>query len=64
MTTFPDAGDVHPEAFVTVKLYVFAAKPDIVLVVVLPEIEPGLIVQLPDGNPLSTTLPVGTAQVG
>ena len=25
---------------------------------------PGLIVQLPEGNPLSTTLPVAAAQVG
>ena len=30
----------------------------------LPAIAPGLIVQLPAGKPLNTTLPVATAQVG
>ena len=64
MTTLPDADEVHPEVLVTVKLYVFADKPDIVLLVVFPAIEPGFIVQLPEGNPLNTTLPVGTAHVG
>jgi len=29
-----------------------------------PAILPGLIVQLPEGKPLRTTLPVATAQVG
>ena len=29
-----------------------------------PAIAPGLIVQLPAGKPLNTTLPVATAQVG
>ena len=29
-----------------------------------PLIFPGLIVQLPDGNPLNTTLPVGVVHVG
>lgn len=64
MTTFPDAGDVHPEEFVTVKLYVLAAKPDIVVLVVDPAIAPGLIVQLPEGKLLKTTLPVASTQVG
>ena len=64
MTTFAEAAEIHPEALVTVKLYVFADKPDIVLLVVFPAIEPGFIVQLPEGSPLSTTLPVGTAHVG
>ena len=31
---------------------------------VFPVIPPGLMVQLPDGNPLNTTLPVAVAQVG
>jgi len=31
---------------------------------VLPGIAPGFIVQLPAGNPLNTTEPEGTAQVG
>ena len=64
ITTLADASDVHPTALVTVKLYVFAAKPDTVVLVVDPAIAPGLIVQLPAGNPLNTTLPVGTAHVG
>ena len=36
----------------------------IVVVAVLPLMPPGLIVQLPAGNPLSTTDPVPTEQVG
>jgi hypothetical protein len=43
---------------------VFAVKPDIVVLVDDPAIPPGLIVQLPEGNPLNTTLPVVSAQVG
>ena len=35
-----------------------------VILAVDPVIAPGLIVQLTDGNPLNTTLPVDTAQVG
>lgn len=42
----------------------FAAKPDKVVLVVDPAIPPGFIVQLPDGNPLNTTLPVANWQVG
>jgi|SRR5664279_1439922 hypothetical protein len=64
MTIFPDAGEVHPDALVTAKLYVFAAKPDKVVLIVDPAIPPGFIVQLPEGNPLNTTLPVANAQVG
>ena len=30
----------------------------------VPDIAPGLIVQLPAGNPLNSTLPVATRQVG
>ena len=41
-----------------------AAKPDIVLLAVEPAIAPGLMVQFPAGNPLNTTLPVDTAQLG
>ena len=40
-----------------------AARPLIVLLVPLPVILPGLIVQLPEGRPPSTTLPVDDAQV-
>ena len=35
-----------------------------VVLEVFPVIAPGLMVQLPDGKPLNTTLPVDTAQVG
>jgi hypothetical protein len=65
ITTFADAAETHPDVFVTVKLYVPAARPEIVLLVPDPEILPGLIVQVPvDGNPLSITLPVAKAHVG
>jgi hypothetical protein len=62
--TLPDAGEIHPAELVTVKLYVPAFKPDIVVLTVEPGIAPGLIVQVPVGSPLKTTLPVATAQVG
>ena len=64
MTTFADAGEIHPAALVTVKLYVPVARPVIVVVAPVPAIAPGLIVQLPAGSPLSTTLPVASVQVG
>ena len=35
-----------------------------VVLAVKPDMAPGLMVQFPDGNPFSTTLPVATAQVG
>ena len=35
-----------------------------VILAVDPVIDPGLMVQLPDGKPLNTTLPVDTAHVG
>ena len=34
------------------------------MLVVFPVMPPGLMVQLPDGNPFNTTLPVAVAQVG
>jgi hypothetical protein len=64
MTTFAEGDEVHPAAFVTVKLYVPVAKSDIVVVAPVPVITPGLIVQLPAGKPLRITLPVATAHVG
>ncbi len=39
-------------------------KPDIDALVPEPFIFPGLIVHVPDGNPVSTTLPVALSQVG
>ena len=40
------------------------AIPDIVVLVAEPELDPGLIVQLPAGKPLNNTLPVAVVQVG
>lgn len=62
--TFVDAGEIHPAEFVTVNEYVPAAKPEIVLFAPVPEINPGLIVQLPVGKPPKTTLPVADAHAG
>ena len=64
MLTLAEAGEVHPEEFVTVKLCVPVDSPVIDVLTVLPEIEPGFIVQLPEGRPLRTTLPVAVEQVG
>ena len=68
ITALIDAGEVHPAAFVTVKVYVFAARPLKTPVVPVPVIvaDPGdaVTVQAPAGKPLNTTLPVANAQVG
>ena len=64
ITTLADASDVQPTELVTVKLYVPAARLLIVVDVVFPFMPPGLMVQLPAGNPLNTTDPVATVQVG
>ena len=65
MTTLLAGAEMHPRALVTVKLYVPAASPVIVVLVPDPVIAPGLMVHVPvAGNPFKTTLPVGTAQVG
>ena len=65
ITTLADAGEIHPNELVTVKLYVPGLRPVIVVVVPLPLIPPGFIVHVPaEGNPFNTTLPVGTGQVG
>jgi hypothetical protein len=64
MTTLADVGDVHPEAFVTVKLYVAGESPVIVVLAPDPVTVPGLIVQFPEGKLSRTTLPVDKAQVG
>ena len=58
---------MQPDALVTVKVYVPADSP--LMVVLDPEpdvVPPGVlvIVQLPDGNPLRTTLPVAREHVG
>lgn len=67
ITTLPVEGEIQPEALVTVKVYVPAASP--LMVVLDPEpvvVPPGVlvIVQFPDGNPLRTTLPVAREHVG
>ena len=69
MTTLPDATEIHPKSLVTVKVYVPAASPDIVVVVPVPVVvvPPGVLVkvQVPEaGKPFKTTLPVATVQVG
>jgi hypothetical protein len=69
MITFAEAADVHPNAFVTVKVYVPAARPETVVLVPVPVVTtpPGerVSVHSPDeGRPLSATLPVATVHVG
>jgi hypothetical protein len=69
ITTLADDGDVHPSELVTVKVYVPVIRPEIVVLVPVPfvVIAPGVrvTVQVPvEGNPLNTTLPVDTKQVG
>lgn len=63
-TTVVEDGEIHPLAFVTVKLCVPTARPDIVVLPPEPDIAPGLIIQFPAGRPLKVTLPVATVQVG
>lgn len=62
--TLGEPAEVHPNALVTVKLYVPATRFVTVLLAPVPAIAPGFIVQFPEGNPFKTTLPVATAQVG
>ena len=69
ITTLADAGEIHPEALVTVKVYVPAGSNEIVELVPVPlvVVPPGDLVkvQVPvAGNPFKTTLPVAKAQVG
>lgn len=64
----PDTADIHPEALVTVKVYVPGRRPAIVVLVPVPAVVmlPGLrvSVQEPVGREFKTTLPVATAHVG
>jgi hypothetical protein len=65
ITTLADAGEVHPTALVTVKLYVPATRPEMFVEVPEPVIPPGFIVHVPlAGNPFKMTLPVDNVQVG
>lgn len=64
-----EASEVHPDAFVTVKVYVPGRSPDIVLLDPVPVVivPPGVMVSVQTpvaGRPLKTTLPVGTLNVG
>ena len=67
--TAGDASEVHPYEFVTVKVYVPGASPDIDVLNPVPAVivPPGVLVNdhAPvAGRPLKTTLPVGTLNVG
>ena len=64
MTTSPDAEETHPSEFVTVKLWVPVESPDIDVLFPLPLMFPGLIIQLPPGNPFKTTEAVASTQEG
>ena len=69
ITTPADDPEVHPEEFVTAKVYVPVARSVIVVLVPDPLVvtAPGLRVSVHvplDGNPLSTTLPVETMHTG
>ena len=56
--------ELQPAALVTVKLYVPATRPDMVVVTPVPAMAPGLIVQLPAGKLFRITLPVEVEQLG
>lgn len=64
IVTVEDGAEVHPTEFVTVKTYVPAERPEMVLLEPEPVIAPGSIVQLPEGRPVKVTLPVAVEQVG
>ena len=69
ITTDPDEGDVHPDEFVTVNVYVSSAG-RLAIIVVLPEPRvltfPGVRVMVhePVGRPPRETLPVELVHVG
>ena len=63
ITTSADAFDIQPAVAVTLKLYVPGIRFEIVVVVPVPVIAPGLIVHVPvAGSPFNTTLPVVAEQ--
>jgi hypothetical protein len=64
ITTSAVSIETHPASLVTLKRYVFGIKLDMVIVLPVPVIAPGLIVHVPEGNPLNCTLPVATEQEG
>jgi hypothetical protein len=61
--TSADARDIQPASLVTLKLYVPGARFEIVTLVPVPAIDPGLITHVPvDGSPDNITLPVVAIQ--
>ena len=64
MTILPEVAEMQPSELVTVNVRVPTASPEMVVLVPLPAMLPGLMVQLPDGKPFKTTLPVARAQLG
>src|SRR5450759_4869904 len=69
ITTGTDSGEVHPDEFVTLKVNTPPSRPVIVLLIPVPGVvtppAKSVITHEPvEGNPLNTTLPVGTANFG
>ena len=69
ITTLAEGCEMHPPALVTVKLYVFAARPVTVSTCSCSGCSyvPGFLVRVhvpEEGNPLRVTLPVAISQVG
>jgi hypothetical protein len=68
ITTLAEAAEIHPEALVTVKVYVPAASDEMVELVPVPVVvPPGFLVSVHvpvAGSPFRTMLPVVRAQVG
>lgn len=59
INTSADGSDIHPASVVMLKLYVPGIRFEMVVVVPVPDIAPGLIVHVPvEGSPFNTTLPV------
>ena len=59
ITTSADGSEIHPADAVTLKLWVPGIRFEMVTVVPVPVIPPGLTVHVPDaGSPVNTTLPV------
>jgi hypothetical protein len=62
ITISVEGRDIHPAAVVMLKLYVPGTRFEIIVLVPVPEIAPGLIIHVPvAGRPFKTTVPVGTA---
>ena len=59
MITSAELLEIHPASLVTLKLYIPGARFEIVVLVPVPAIDPGLIIQTPAaGRPFNITLPV------